>query len=241
MCGLYWEYPWFCIVTAVYIPVLSGSVLLFTSISIGREVIKLHRLDTRRVHPAELSTAANRHNGSQTQTISVDIEESNDRERLQIDEFKGGISSTSVNESHMQSRKQVHSTGIGGQTAKEPKKVQNRDLKAVKVLVVTAAVYFTAWGPYVVLVVLISFFPSITVPPELRFTFTWMANSNSFMNVFIYSVMYSGFRRNAVVLFRNSFAIVLRCCGIQLEMTKIEDINTSDLSAAETVRKSNNT
>ena len=24
MCGLYWEYPWFCVITAVYIPVLSG-------------------------------------------------------------------------------------------------------------------------------------------------------------------------------------------------------------------------
>ena len=26
MCGLYWEYPWFCVTTAVYIPVLSGKV-----------------------------------------------------------------------------------------------------------------------------------------------------------------------------------------------------------------------
>ena len=24
MCGLYWEYPWFCVNTAVYVPVLSG-------------------------------------------------------------------------------------------------------------------------------------------------------------------------------------------------------------------------
>ena len=85
------------------------------------------------------------------------------------------------------------------------RELQSRDLKAVKVLGVTASVYFIAWGPYVVLVVLLSFFPHIIVPGEIRFTFMWLANSNSFMNVFIYSLMYSGFRRNAIMLFRGMY------------------------------------
>ena len=42
-----------------------------------------------------------------------------------------------------------------------------------------------------------SFLTYISVPPVVRFWFIWLANSNSFMNVFIYSLIYSGYRRNA--------------------------------------------
>ena len=122
------------------------------------------------------------------------------------------------------------------------RELQSRDLKAVKVLGVTASVYFIAWGPYVVLVVLLSFFPHISVPGEIRFAFMWLANSNSFMNVFIYSLMYSGFRRNAVALFRTALAHLLSWCGIQMQIVKIGDINLhtqmSQMSAAESFQKS---
>ena len=121
------------------------------------------------------------------------------------------------------------------------RELQARDLKAVKVLGVTASVYFIAWGPYVVLVVLLSFFPHIPVPGQIRFAFMWLANSNSFMNVFIYSLMYSGFRRNAVVLLRTLLAHLLNCCGIQMQTVKIGDINLhtqmSQMSAAESYHK----
>ena len=72
------------------------------------------------------------------------------------------------------------SSAAAGQT-KPPavRELQARDLKAVKVLGVTASVYFIAWGPYVVLVVLLSFFPHIPVPGQIRFAFMWLANSNS--------------------------------------------------------------
>ena len=135
------------------------------------------------------------------------------------------------------------SSAATGQT-KPPaavRELQVRDLKAVKVLGVTASVYFIAWGPYVVLVVLLSFFPHIPVPGQIRFAFMWLANSNSFMNVFIYSLMYSGFRRNAVVLLRTLLAHLLSCCGIQMQTAKIGDINLhtqmSQMSAAESYHK----
>ncbi len=33
MCGLFWEYPWFCLVTAVYIPLLSGETVYIPLLS----------------------------------------------------------------------------------------------------------------------------------------------------------------------------------------------------------------
>ena len=145
MCGLYWEYPWFCVVTAVYIPVLAGTTLLFTTIRIARTVVAMQA----NVAPAPNPT-----------------------------------------------------TNPSGKV----QKVSGKDLKAVKVLVITAGMYFLAWGPYVVEVVLISFVPWLVVPDLVRFITIWLANSNSFMNVIIYSVMYSGFRKNCVWVFRVAIA-----------------------------------
>ena len=54
-----------------------------------------------------------------------------------------------------------------------------------------------------------SFVPSLSVPSSVRFVTIWMANSNSFMNVVIYSAMYSSFRRNCVWVFRCSVACLL--------------------------------
>jgi hypothetical protein len=34
MCGLHWDYPAYCVITGLYIPVASGCILIFTSVSI---------------------------------------------------------------------------------------------------------------------------------------------------------------------------------------------------------------
>ena len=51
ICGLYWEYKWFCILTGVYIPVLSGSLLVFTNFKIIKTIITrkhaLNKIDGR--------------------------------------------------------------------------------------------------------------------------------------------------------------------------------------------------
>ena len=48
------------------------------------------------------------------------------------------------------------------------KSVSAKDLKAVKVLGITASVYFIAWGPYVSTVVIMSFFSDLKVPYVVR-------------------------------------------------------------------------
>ncbi|XP_060066118.1 trace amine-associated receptor 1-like [Ylistrum balloti] len=132
ICGLYWEYKWFCVVTAVYIPVLSGTILIFTNVSVMRKVISVAR---RNSHQSKNYSAA-----------------------------------------------------------------RTNDIKAVKLLIVTSTIYFIVWGPYVLEVVSISLFDITTIPPSVKFTTMWLANSNSFTNVFVYSFMYKSFRERVKLL-----------------------------------------
>ncbi|XP_021362405.1 alpha-1A adrenergic receptor-like [Mizuhopecten yessoensis] len=128
ICGLYWEYKWFCVVTAVYIPVLSGTILIFTNVSVMRKVVSVAR--------------RNKHYSA----------------------------------------------------------ARTNDIKAVKLLIVTSTIYFIVWGPYVLEVVSISLFDINTIPPSVKFTTMWLANSNSFTNVFVYSCMYKSFRERVKLL-----------------------------------------
>ncbi|XP_071114566.1 trace amine-associated receptor 13c-like [Haliotis cracherodii] len=131
ICGLHWEYPLFCIITGMAIPFSSGSVIVFTTVSILRT--------------------------------------------LKTSEFVTAGSSTS--------RQRIR-----------------RDVKAVKILSITAGMFFMCWGPYTASVITSAFDPSIHIPKELQFTFLWLANSNSFMNVIIYSAVYEAFRHEVKVI-----------------------------------------
>ncbi|XP_046578985.1 beta-4C adrenergic receptor-like [Haliotis rubra] len=90
MCGLFWEYPLFCIITGMAIPCLSGSIILFTTVSI-----------VRRIKTSGFGTAG----GSCQRT--------------------------------------------------------RRDVKAVKILSITAGMFFLCWGPYSASVIMSAFDPSI--------------------------------------------------------------------------------
>ena len=85
-----------------------------------------------------------------------------------------------------------------------------RDAKAVRMLVISGISYFAAWGPYTIAVYLVAFkaIPSIVEP--LEFTVAWLANSNSFMNVLIYSGSFEGFRKRLKSYF--SCCCVIKCC-----------------------------
>lgn len=146
MCGLFWEYPWFCVITAIYIPILSGTCLLFTTV----KIIKSIKLIKNQVGPA----------------------------------------------------------------AEGNPSVNKKDVKAVKLLIITTLAYFTCWGPYVVQVVIESFFKDISIHPFLSFFTVWLANSNSFGNVVIYILIYSSFRRNAISLLKE--AGKGNCCPLEL-------------------------
>ena len=141
ICGLYWEYKWFCVITAVYIPVLSGGILIFTNVKIMKTILyrkqNLDKINCRSSMP-------------------------------------------------------------------------RRGMNAVKMLIMTSSIYFLAWGPYVTEVVLISFVDSIRVPGIVRFTTMWLANSNSFMNVIIFSFVYRSFRHEVKLMFTKCLCCCLR-------------------------------
>lgn len=44
ICGLYWEYRWFCVITALYIPIISACVIIFTNFKVTRKVVESRRM-----------------------------------------------------------------------------------------------------------------------------------------------------------------------------------------------------
>ena len=140
MCGLFWEYKWFCIMTTAYFPLLSGSILVFT-------------------------------NARSIKTIT--------------------------------SRKEDLSRTASRSSSKR------HGMRAVKLLLITSSIYFLAWGPYVTEVLLISFAEGFYVPSLVKFSFMWLANSNSFMNVITFSVVYRSFRHELKRIFMK-----LMCCTV---------------------------
>lgn len=170
ICGLFWEYKWFCILTAVYIPVLSGSLLVFTNVKIIQTII----------------------------TRKQDLDKMNCQ-----------------------------------------RSIRSRGMSAIKLLLTTSSIYFLAWGPYVVEVLLTSFIEGFRAPSMLKFALLWLANSNSFMNVVTFSFVYRAFRHDIKRLF---VICLCRCtCITRVCQTGNTGINyTSDnFSASEPVAKDN--
>ena len=135
MCGLYWEYREFCVIASIYIPILCGSILLFSSVKIARA----------------LKTSS---------------------------KFR-------------QSSRGTHKSSVTS---------MNR--KALKVVIATSTIYFILWGPYVTLVVSEALAPSLVnlTPDWLSFCVLWLANSNSGVNVLVYSFTNNAFRAHLLNL-----------------------------------------
>ncbi|XP_064617051.1 trace amine-associated receptor 13c-like [Liolophura sinensis] len=155
ICGMYWEYRWLCLVSGLYTPLPSAITIVFTSISVIREMGILSKI---RVIPA------------------------------------GGESNA-----------------------------QKQDIRAINVLSATASVYFIAWGPYVVSEFTLIFTDSVTIPPGVQFSFMWLANSNSFMNVFIYSMVYKSFRVKTAQLIRSVLLCKFRGFHVSEENSSLEN------------------
>ena len=157
MCGLFWEYKWFCIMTTFYIPILSGSILSYTNAKI-------------------ISTVVTRKSG--------------------LNKIDCRIS-----------------------------KRRNQGRSAVTLLIMTSLIFFLAWGPYVVVVLLYSFIEGFQAPEKLRFALMWVANSNSFMNVITFSIIYRSFRKEINRLTKKFICCckctrLLRCCDIEYHVER---------------------
>ncbi len=184
ICGIYWEYSWFCILSVVSIPLLSGSIIVFTTVKIGKVVLRMQKIRRSQVQPYEQQTDYN-------SCYAIDMTCKDVREQQQ------------KNQQPQKQQQQKKTPSILGNN-----KILSQDLKALKMLVITAILYITIWGPYVVQITMTSFFQHLYVLDIVRFFTIWLANSNSFVNVFIYSAMYTGFRRNAMWLVR---MVIARC------------------------------
>ena len=145
ICGLFWEYKWFCIMTTFYIPILSGSILVYTNVKIIRTMV----------------------------TRNARLNEIDHRSSVQ----------------------------------------RNQGKYAIKLLLMTSSIFFVAWGPYVVDVLLYSFIDGYRAPEKLRFFLMWIANSNSFMNVITLSVIYRCFRKEVNRLMRK-YICCCKCSGL---------------------------
>ncbi|KAI0211199.1 hypothetical protein LSAT2_003994 [Lamellibrachia satsuma] len=335
MCGLHWADPWFCIVTGLFVPVLSGGVLAFTAGGIRRAVAALSKVgvapgnsteaapalaakggtsvvrpgnsevshsiaaqcdsnrkqttvdDTRgctpclekdkrlQTHtmPQQVTLAENQRINSETnvvdpvveintilgrlhqnlQIIANVIHQSRDMpgeagqsntgmDKDQMDETTASMS-VHVNENRnvanssntvdvvpettthtddaeskamsMAKRRQQTTLAASGNPSQEGVNMARKELKMMRLLVVTVLAFFISWGPYVfVNVLLIAILDYHQVSPVVRFASTWLGNSNSFINIIIYSCVYSTFRKNAAIVVRATF-FCHRPCHVQ--------------------------
>jgi len=214
MCGFYWEYPWFCVATAICIPVLSGLVLGGTNYWTIRAVGKMNgQIAPRNVEPSSSVASENDKRSniyvSEHRTIvtSIKLDVIYDGQvlgRLERDDTlrqdNENPSTSNVPTSHDKRNRTKDERRLPSGKDKTP------DVKVLKVLVVTSVTYFVAWGPYVTIAFITSLFPDTVPPIWLEFLVTWLGNSNSFMNVIIYSLMYSSFRKKASYLITKYFS-----------------------------------
>ena len=151
ICGIHWEYPSFCIITGLYIPILSGAVLVFTGLRI--------RAALRRRRRAQI-------------TVNQDTPQNSST----VDHQQSAIKPTVRRSYTCGSR------------------------RTLKILTFTSIAYFTFWSPYVFVTLPQMFFRSFKPPAAVDFTVMWLANTNSAVNVFIYSWTNTQFRRQCVLL-----------------------------------------
>ena len=205
MCGMHWEYPWFCVITGVYIPILSGLVLLVSTVRVSKKIVNMKKKREEMIHPQMKQHKPSsqglclRSRSSHHGSPYLPREQSTSKGPAYTSCLTAQRSSHSHDTSSTVPATYRTSSHVQLQRLKISKASTNlRDLKVVKVLAITSMVYFAAWGPYVLNVMMLSFIPSFPTNPFIMFSFIWLANSNSFMNVIIYSVMYASFRRTIV-------------------------------------------
>jgi len=165
MCGLHWEYPLYCIITALYTPLLSAVVLIFTGVRIRASLRRRYnfqmRLQGHGTSPPSDNVDSQHRNG---QLLSR-------RSSLVVD---------------------------SQQTTRSSSAIGTR--RTLMILTCASVAYFVFWSPYVVVYLTQSFVSSFQPPSAVEFFAMWLANTNSAVNVFIYSSTNRQFRRQFLLL-----------------------------------------
>lgn len=99
-----------------------------------------------------------------------------------------------------------------------------RNSKAIKLLIITASIFYVAWLPYT-FTYLTNFIKNNQnfIPGVVKFSFFWLAFSNSFINNFVYMAIYTKFRKNILNLI---YSFVNFQC-FKSQVTPIEHITLS--------------
>ena len=316
MCGLHWAEPWFCIVTGLFVPIMSGGVLAFTAGGIRRAVAALNKVgvapanstgtspaltakgdvsvarpgnnevshsiaatcesiriqtitdDTRWCTPCleedelpkHMTLAERQRINSETDVADINTVQDKLQQNLQniakvIHKSRGypdeasqsnsgthndpmNKPSTSIREHVKGTRNIANSSNVigfvqdtthtgdadiaaGNLTRLRPQQatpatsrsqiladadMARKEMKMMTLLLVTVLAFFISWGPYVIVnLFFIAIMDSHQVSPVVRFVSTWLGNSNSFINIVIYSCVYSTFRKNAATVVRDMF------------------------------------
>jgi len=85
------------------------------------------------------------------------------------------------------------------------------NLRTMKILTCASVAFFLFWSPYVVVLLARCFLGSFKPPSAVEFGVMWLANSNSAVNVLIYSSTNAHFRRQCVLLASRLCCSRLRC------------------------------
>lgn len=234
MCGLHWEYPAFAIITGLYIPILSGVVLIFTGCRISSTLRRRSPLssqpsavDTAATAAAAVAAADGRESSgfwfchrlkffavSPASEMSADVRDDD----LPLDELatnvgSGGGGGRGGSAHSPLPLRQQHSSGA--LTTSYDNSSRQRwtrgNRRTLRILTFTGIAYFVCWGPYVAIVFAKSFLPSLSLPSAIEFLFMWLANANSGVNVFIYSSTNVAFRRQC--LWFAGRLLMCCCCG----------------------------
>lgn len=72
--------------------------------------------------------------------------------------------------------------------------------RTINIITYASVAFFVFWSPYVVVLMVQCFVDSFKPPPAVEFAVMWIANTNSAINVFIYSSTNTQFRRQCILL-----------------------------------------
>jgi len=174
--GVHWEYPLFCIIVALYIPILSGAVLIFTittPTTTTTTIINIINIIIITLHGAVLIFTGLR--------IRATLRRKNEK----IRNYQNASQTSSNMDGQQPATKQSTTAGTR---------------RTLKIVAFTSVAFFLFWSPNVVVTLAQMFFSSFKPPAAVEFTVMWLANTNSAVNVFIYSSTNTQFRRQCVLL-----------------------------------------
>jgi len=186
MCGLHWEYPSFCVITGLYIPILSGAVLIIIVTIITVIIIIIIIV----VVVVDIIVASPTLYGAVLIFTGLRIKWTLSRRQnvqIRLCETTPQIPTNVFHQQSATMQSSRRSTTRGSR-------------RTLKILTFTSVAYFTFWSPYVIMVLAQSFVSSFQPPSAVEFTVMWLANANSAVNVFIYSSTNAQFRRQCVRL-----------------------------------------